>query len=151
MDILRTLENGSQAFLAITRSKDNNILGFFFDGYEVSLNWIHRNSDMEITHIKPMSFLAKELLNISLSETEKGCKIEFGLDIFNVDEEFYIVQNPKDTLPCVYFEKNGKHALSTEIFMDLSTNLGYCKCFNAKDLSDEFVDVRPISNTDMFF
>ena len=149
MDILRPLENGSQAFLAITRSNDNNILGLFFDGYEVSLDWIQRDSDKNITGINPMSNLAKQLLNITLRDSDKGLKVEFGLDIFDDHEEFYIVQSPKDNLPCVYFEKDGKHALTTEIFMDLVGNKGYCKCTDAKTF-EEFVDVRKISNTEMF-
>jgi hypothetical protein len=150
MDSLRLLENGSQAFLAISRSTDNNILGLFFDGYEVSLNWIKRDSEKNVTSIKPMSFLAKELLNITLHDSDKGLKIQFGLEIFEKDEEFYIVQSPKDNMPCVYFEKNDKHSITTDIFMDLEANLGYCKCVNAKT-SEEFVDIRKISNTEMFF
>lgn len=147
MDCLKTLDNASKAFFALTKSSDENILGFYVNGLDVNLKWIKRLSN-NIVSSRDLTEFESNLLGIKLEQTAEGIpKLTFAINILDSSEselDYYLINDPINeghvSLFCV--SPQGP-AILREAYVDLETSQAYCKF--QKETREEFVEIKKVN------
>lgn len=113
MEVAKSFQGSDTAVMAITHSRSNNVIGFFWNDYEIVPKWIIRSAAE--TYVEDMNILHKMAMEMSVKEDERGLlEVKFGL----LDRKLFLADTGKGY--SLVFLDNGKHAILKEIYVDLS-------------------------------
>lgn len=146
MDHLKSYDDASRAFFALTKSTDENILGFYVEGLAVTLKWV-KIREGSIVGSRDLSLIEAELFGITLTQTSEGIpKVNFKIDIFDAGEkssDYYLINDPLNEghVALFYLSSQGP-ALIREAYVDLDNSLAYCKC--QKETGEQFVETKKV-------
>jgi len=151
MDFLVSLENGNNAIMGLTTSRNNNVVGFYWDSEngEIDSRYIWRDESNAFVKKKDFSILEKAAFPLRVFEDSQGrLEVAFALKVSN-DRKLYLVSNGgSQQYAIVFFDADNGLCQLKEIFVDFSsTNSGkvtsYCRCIrlNTKEEFTENVEV----------
>ena len=142
MDTITNLENGTNAILAITKSTNKHILGFYYNGEDVDSHWTLRNENENVLKQETVSLLQKTAMNLTLTPDDKGrLEVSFGISI-NDDRKLYLVQSPDHFKHkySVVFKKDQDIVCLKEIYVEFGAQTTcFCRCENIKT-REEFAE-----------
>jgi hypothetical protein len=115
MDVARAQQGTEFAVMALLHSKSNNIIGFFWNDYEIVPRWIMRDEDGNVRGCEEMNMVHRMAMGMTVKDVNGRIRVEFGL----LDRPMYLV-NTGGTYAVVFLDANGKPAKLREIFVDLS-------------------------------
>jgi hypothetical protein len=134
MDVVKTFD--SSALFCISKSSNNHILFFTWNGSSIDVKWILRNEG-ELAVQKGVDVFSQALLGISLVPTGDQLKINFSVPV-PVPHDLFLVD--VDGQLKVMFDKT---KLLLEIYVDMETSEAYCKCYSFES-KNEFVMKMPV-------
>jgi len=146
MDALKSHEDASKAFFALTKNTDENILGLYVDGLNVNLKWVKRRNG-SIVGSRNLSDIEADLFGITLEQTSEGIpKVSFRINIFDCNEkpaDYYLINDPLNEghVALFYLSSQGP-AIIREAYVDLDVAQAYCKC--QKETGEEFVEIKKV-------
>jgi hypothetical protein len=129
MDVVRSVEYGPDAILAVTMSSTPHILAFYWDGTAITPRWVCRSREtMEVLGVEDLSILHSAIVGVKLIQEDTGrLRITFGVPLH--DEDLYFAELPNKT-PGVVFHKK-PHGLGhlQEIFVNVRKEDDSATCF----------------------
>lgn len=134
MDVVRTFDTA--ALFCISKSSNNHILFFTWNGSGIDVKWILRH-DGELAVQKGVDVFSQTLLGISLEPQNDQLKINFSVPV-PVPHDLYLVD--VDGQLKVMFDKTN---LLLEIYVDMDSSEAYCKCYSFVK-KNEFVIKMPV-------
>lgn len=146
MECLKSLDDASKAFFAVTKSSDENIMGFYVNGLQVTLKLIKRANN-QVVSTRELTVFESELIGIKLEQTLEGIpKLIFAINILDSSEEsldYYLINDPLRSGHVSLFTISSQGpAILREVFVDLESSQAYCKF--QKETNEEFVDIKKV-------
>ena len=143
MEVLNNIGavEGDVAILAISKNTNYNILGLYWNGFEIVPRWIMRDDTQTVTDVKAVDSVQKMLLGASLDEQSDGSlKLNFNFQIFDKDREIFFAED-NGIFSLIYRHENAAAHLK-DVFVDMSASKAVCRSlFKQKEIF-ETIDVN---------
>ena len=114
MDVAKLHQGQDTAVMAVTHSKSNNVIGFFWNDFEIVPRWIMREPDGTVTSQHEMGTLHRMAMGMSVVEDHGRLQVKFGL----LDRPLFLADTGEGL--SVVFQENGQASKLKEIYVDLA-------------------------------
>jgi hypothetical protein len=143
MEVLNNIGavEGDVAILAISKNTNYNILGLYWNGFEIVPRWILRDETQTVTDVKAVDSVQKLLLGASLDQQEDGSlKLNFNFQIFDKDREIFFAED-NGAYSLIYRHENAAAHLK-DVYVDMGASKAVCRSlFKQKEIF-ETIDVN---------
>jgi hypothetical protein len=115
------------AILAISKNTNNNILGLYWNGFEIVPKWILRDNKEKVTSIKDVDTVQKLLLGASLVQQDDGSlKLTFSFPILDKDRDLFFAQDESGSFSLIYRHEDSAAHLK-DVYVDMKECKALCR------------------------
>lgn len=129
MDVVRSVEHGHSAVLAVSMSSTPHILAFYWNGTEIVPRWVCRKKEtLEIIGVEELSFLHSTIVGVRLNQEDSGrLRIMFAVPIHNGD--LYFAELPSKDLGVVFHKDPHGLGHLQEVYVNVRKEEDTATCF----------------------
>jgi hypothetical protein len=128
MDVVRSLEHGPTAILALSMSSTPHILAFYWNGNEIVPRWVCRKKEsLEVIGVEELSFLHSTIVGVKLAQEAGRLRITFGVPIH--DQDLYFAELPSKSLGVVFHKEPHGLGQLQEVYVNVRKEEDSATCY----------------------